>query len=127
MMKIWPFDRFATAHRGQWISDNEIRSGLDPIRQIRERVGDKIQIAVEGHGYWNLHSAMRIARAIEPHNIFWLEEMLSETNLFGYRQLARSTSIPLCLRERLMTRWQYAPVLRDRSAKIMLDIAWTGG
>ena len=27
-----------------------------------------------------------------------------------------------------MTRWQYAPVLRNRSAKIiMLDIAWTGG
>ena len=128
MMKIWPFDRFAAAHKGQWISEDEIRAGLDPIGQIRERVGEKIQIAIEGHGYWNLNSAVRIARALEPHNIFWLEEMLSQTNLFGYRQLARSTSVPLCLSERLMTRWQYAPVLRDRSANIvMLDIAWTGG
>jgi len=128
MMKIWPFDRFASARRGQWISDIEVQSGLAPIRQIRERVNDKIQIAIEGHGYWNLNSALRIARAIEPFDICWLEDMLAQTNLFGYRELADSTSIPLCLSERLMTRWQYVPVLRDRSAKIiMVDIAWTGG
>jgi len=130
MMKIWPFDRFAAAHKGQWISDDEIGSGLGPIKQIRERVGRKMQIAIEGHGYWNLNSAMRITRAIEPYDITWLEDMmpLPQTNLFGYRQLARSTPVPLCLSERLMTRWQYAPVLRARSAKvIMLDIAWTGG
>ena len=128
MMKIWPFDRFAAARHGQVIFDDEIRSGLDPIKQIRKRVGDKIQIAVEGHGYWNLGSAVRIARALEPYNIVWLEDMLRQTDLHGYCELARSTSIPLCLSERLMTRWQYAPVLRARSAQIiMLDIAWTGG
>lgn len=128
MMKVWPFDRFAAAHKGQWISNEAIQAGLDPIRKIRQRVGEKIQIAIEGHGYWNVNSAVRIAHALETHNIFWLEEMLSPTNLFGYRHLAQSTCVPLCLSERLMTRWQYAPVLRERIAKIiMLDIAWTGG
>ena len=128
MMKIWPFDRFVTEHRGIWISDDDIRSGMKTVQQIRERVGDKIQIAIEGHGYWDLNSARRISRALEPYDISWLEDMLAPTDWLGHSELAQSTSIPLCLSERLMTRWQYAPILRERSAKIiMLDVAWTGG
>jgi galactonate dehydratase len=43
---------------------------------------------------------LKIARALEPYDILWLEEMLPQDNLEAYRQLAQETSIPLCLSER---------------------------
>jgi len=128
MMKVWPFDRFAVAHKGQYISREDLQCGLEPIKQIRDRVGSQIQIALEGHGYWNLLAAERIARTAEPYEIFWMEDMLPLRNLNDYKELARITSIPICLSERLMTKWQYLPVLQSRLAQIiMVDIAWTGG
>lgn len=130
MMKLWPFDRFASRDKGQSITEEELRQATIPLRDIRERVGDEMRIAIEGHGYWNLSSAVRIAVAVEPFGITWLEDLLPlpQSNVEAYRELARSTSIPLCLSERLMTRWQYNPFLDHRSAQIiMLDVAWTGG
>ena len=62
-MKIWPFDPIARETGGQYISAEQLRKGLDPIRQIRERLGDSVDVAMEFHGFWNLPSAIRIARA----------------------------------------------------------------
>jgi galactonate dehydratase len=58
----------------------------------------------------------------------WLEEMLPQDNLAAYRELGLSTRTPLCLSERLMTRWQFRELLENRAARfIMPDICWTGG
>jgi galactonate dehydratase len=36
----------------------------------------------------------------------WLEEMLPQDNLMAYKVLAKRTDLPLCLSERLMTRYE---------------------
>ncbi len=127
-MKIWPFDAAALKNRGQFISPAELEKCLLPVRQIREAVGDKMEIAMEFHGYWNLPSAVTIARALEPYRILWLEEMLPQDNLVAYKHLADATSIPLILSERLMTRWQFREVMESGIAKYLNpDICWCGG
>ena len=58
----------------------------------------------------------------------WLEEMLPQDNLATYAELARRTDIPLCLSERLMTRWAFRELLENRAASIIMpDICWCGG
>ena len=96
----------ALTNRGQSISADELETCLTPVRKIREELGhDRMEIAVEFHGYWNLPTAIKIARALEPYNVMWLEEMMPQDNLAAYGTLAQSTSLPLCLSERLLTRW----------------------
>lgn len=127
-MKIWPFDPIAKETGGQWISAEQMRRGLEPIRQIREAFGDQMEVAMEFHGYWNLPSAIKIAQALEPYAPMWLEEMLPQDNLAAYRELSQATRLPLCLSERLMTRWQFREVLENRAARyIMPDLSWCGG
>src|SRR5450432_308323 len=46
-MKIWPFDPIAHETRGQYITADQMRRGLDSIRLIRESYGDSIDIALE--------------------------------------------------------------------------------
>ncbi|MBI3683530.1 MAG: mandelate racemase/muconate lactonizing enzyme family protein [Acidobacteria bacterium] len=127
-MKIWPFDPIAMRTRGQYITAGEIREGSDPLRRIRDEFGDRMDVAIEFHGYWNLTSAQQIARALEPLEPMWLEEMLPQDNLAAYRELAMSTRLPLCISERLMTRWGFRELLENRAARfIMPDICWCGG
>ena len=58
----------------------------------------------------------------------WLEEMLPQDNMAAYRELAEATRLPLCLSERLMTRWGFREVLENRAARIIMpDICWCGG
>lgn len=127
-MKVWPFDQTALANQGQYITQAELESCLFPVRQIREAVGDTMDIAMEFHGYWNLPSAVKIARALELYRIMWLEEMLPQDNMSAYRHLAQETSIPQCLSERLMTRYQFREVIEQGIGQfVMPDICWCGG
>ncbi|HYL81451.1 MAG TPA: enolase C-terminal domain-like protein, partial [Candidatus Acidoferrum sp.] len=64
-MKIWPFDQFADESDGQHITPAQLEQGLAPFRQIRQAVGDRMEIAVELQSRWNLPSAIRIAAALE--------------------------------------------------------------
>ena len=63
-MKIWPFDPFAAASNGTYISYADIDKGLEPIQKIRDAVGLDIEVMMEGHGYWKLPAAVRIAEAL---------------------------------------------------------------
>jgi galactonate dehydratase len=127
-MKIWPFDGIAKQTHGQYITPALIRQGVEPLRQIRERFGDEMEVAMEFHGYWNLPSAVAIAKALEPYSPMWIEEILPQDNLAAYRQLASATSIPLCVSERLMTRWGFRELLENQAARIVMpDLCWCGG
>jgi galactonate dehydratase len=127
-MKIWPFDRVAIVNHGQSISSEEMAEGIGPVRRIREAVGDSMRIMMEFHGFWNLPCAVEIAHALEPYNVTWLEEMLPQDNMAAYESLARQVKQPLCISERLMTRWGYRELLERRAASIIMpDLAWCGG
>jgi galactonate dehydratase len=127
-MKIWPFDPVARETYGNHVTPAQIRQGLDPLRLIREKFGDSIAVAMEFHGFWNLPCAIQIAQALEPYAPMWLEEMLPQDNLASYAELARATRLPLCVSERLMTRWGFRELIENRAARVIMpDICWCGG
>lgn len=127
-MKIWPFDAVALRNGGQFISATDLDEALEPVRKVREAFGDRVDLALEFHGYWNLPSAIRIAQAVEPYGILWLEDLLPQDNLAAYRTLRQYTKTPLVMSERLMTRWQFREVLESGVAQIINpDICWCGG
>jgi galactonate dehydratase len=127
-MKIWPFDPVARETYGNHVTPAQIRKGLDPLRLIREKFGDSIAVAMEFHGFWNLPCAIQIAQSLEPYAPMWLEEMLPQDNVASYAELARATRLPLCVSERLMTRWGFRELIENRAARVVMpDICWCGG
>jgi L-alanine-DL-glutamate epimerase-like enolase superfamily enzyme len=127
-MKIWPFDPYGLRNDGRFITPDELRAGLEPVRRIREAVGDKIDIMIEGHGYWDLPTAKKIAHALEEYEPAWIEDMLLGHDIGAIRELKDSTGIPVLASEFLMTRHQYRPLLEQGAADIvMIDPTWAGG
>jgi L-alanine-DL-glutamate epimerase-like enolase superfamily enzyme len=127
-MKIWPFDPIARETAGNYITAEQMKQAIEPLALIREEFGDSIEVAMEFHGFWNLPCAIKIAKALKPYQPMWLEEMLPQDNLAAYTELARSTDLPLCLSERLMTRWGFRELLENRAGQVIMpDISWCGG
>ena len=51
---------------GHFLAPAELKQGLWTIQEIRRAVGDRMEIAIEGHSRWDINCAIRIARALEP-------------------------------------------------------------
>lgn len=127
-MKIWPFDELSVPTMGQSISNELLEKGVDVVREIRQAVGNEMEIALEGHCCWNVPSAIKIANALEEYNIMWLEDMIKADHPGGLVQLRQATSTPICASERLFSRFQFLPLMEEKAADIIMpDITWTGG
>ena len=72
--------------------------------------------------------ATKIAHALEPFDIMWLEEIIPPDNLESYARLKHDTTIPLCVSERLISKFGFREVIEKNAADIIMpDMAWCGG
>jgi L-alanine-DL-glutamate epimerase-like enolase superfamily enzyme len=87
-----------------------------------------MQIAIEGHARWDLPTSIRIAKALEPFDIMWLEEIMPADNVDAFVRLKEATSIPICQSERVFTRFGFRPWIEKHAADIIMpDLSWGGG
>lgn len=127
-MKIWPFDPYAEASNGQFISTEDLKKALVPFEKIRQAVGDKIEIMVELHSLWNLTTAKKIAHVLEDYRPFWYEDPIKMDNMDALKAFANSTHIPTAASETLGTRWAYRDMLTNHAVGVLIfDPTWTGG
>lgn len=143
-MKVWPFDQFApqiTARTstgpagwaamgpvGSYLSPRDLAQGLAMLELARDSAGDRLELLVEGHGRWDVNMALRIARAIEPLDVLWMEDVCQPNSAQDLARLVRESRVPQAVSERLITRFPFREVLRADAAHVVLvDVAWTGG
>ena len=127
-MKIWPFDPYAERTGGHDIAPHELRLALEPFEKIRPAVGADMDIMVELHGLWDLPTAKRITRALEPYDPYWFEDPIRADHLGALADLARTTRVPITASETLTGRWAFRELMERRAAGIvMLDLSWVGG
>lgn len=127
-MKVWPFDRFVQQKGGLAISTEDIESGMRPLREIRERVGMAIEIMIEGHAFFQLPSALRLADALREIRPFWLEDVIRVDNIETLADFRRQSRLPIAATEMLLGRPSYLAILNAGAADYaMIDPTWAGG
>ncbi|HJP28064.1 MAG TPA: mandelate racemase/muconate lactonizing enzyme family protein, partial [Dehalococcoidia bacterium] len=127
-MKMGPTISVATPSEGQFLASKDLDHVLKPFRDVRDAVGSDIKIANDGHGKWALPVAIQIAKEMEPLDIMWQEDLMPLLNPDALRQLQDATSTPVCISERLLTRWQLREFIENGAAQIVMpDLIWTGG
>ncbi|HEX9275349.1 MAG TPA: mandelate racemase/muconate lactonizing enzyme family protein [Casimicrobiaceae bacterium] len=127
-MKIWPFDPAAQENKGMNISAAQMKRALEPFEKIRKAVGDRMDIMVEFHSLWDLPTAKKIARAIEPYAPTWYEDPIRMNSPQALGDYRRSTNVWVCASETLGSRWPYKDMLEHDALDVaMVDLCWTGG
>jgi galactonate dehydratase len=121
---------YPAAHEGYGyeLTREELERIITPIAKIADAFGDRMSIAVDGHGFWGLPAAIKLVRMLEPFPILWFEEMISARDATAHLELQRSTRVPICGAERLVTRYAFADFVEKRALEIVMpDLVWTGG
>jgi L-alanine-DL-glutamate epimerase-like enolase superfamily enzyme len=87
-----------------------------------------MDVALEMHSVWNLPSAIRIAKAVEPYRPMWFEDPVRMTDLDAVAQFRAATPVPTTASETLATRWAFRELLeRHAVSVVMFDLGWVGG
>ncbi len=127
-MKIWPFDLADGAVDGVDISADDLNKALQPFEKIRSAHGDRMRLKAELHGLWSLNAAQKIAAALEPIGIDWIEDPVWMDRTEELAELGSSTSAPLAGGETLAGLGQFRALIDEGNiATPIMDVTWAGG
>ncbi len=97
---------------------------LDCVAAMKEVLGDKVGLALDCGPGWMLQDAIRFARAVEKHNLMWLEDMLTGdyvpyVNADVYRELTVSTSTPIHTGEQIYLRQNFKDLIERKAVRVV--------
>ena len=98
------------------------------IAAVHTEIGSSAEIIIEGHGRFDIPTAVRIGHALREFNILWFEEPIPPQNLEGLAEVKRRISVPVAAGERLYNRWEFRSLFELKAADyIQPDVSHAGG
>ena len=112
-----------------WTASNgEIDHMVGKVAFTRESYPKNIDLAVDMHGRYDVGTAKRVAREMEPFRLMWLEEPVPAENMDAMRDVRQSTHTPICCGENVYLRFGFRELLEKRAVDIIMpDTHKTGG
>lgn len=120
------WDPFGKAYLN--IDPKSLNDALDCVAAVKDAVGDKVHLIIEGHGRFNVPTAVRIGNALEKFGILWFEEPIPPDDKKGIAWVRSKIATPVSGGERLYSRFEYADYLRMECADFWQpDVSHAGG
>jgi galactonate dehydratase len=96
--------------------------------ELRAAVGTTMDLAFDFHGRVHAPMARVLLKELEPLRPMFVEDPVVSAMVESLADLSRSTSIPLCIGERLHSRYDFKQVFERRAAQVINpDTAHAGG
>jgi len=121
------FDPFGSAYMD--ISHKELTYSLAKLQAVRDAVGPDVDLMVEGHGRFNVPTAVTIGQELEGlENIRWFEEPIPPDEPSALLEVKRRVRVPIAAGERLYTRRSFFHLLETGAADYLQpDVSHAGG
>jgi galactonate dehydratase len=109
------------------IRRDQIRKTVERLALVRDVVGPDIEIALDGHMSYDVDSAIRLARALEPIGLSWFEDPIPILDVDGLARVREASRIPICAGEMFVTE-QFRTFIDRRALDIVHpDVLFVGG
>lgn len=110
------------------IPPRKLTEALDCVAAVKDAVGDQVHLIIEGHGRFNVPTAVRIGHALREFGILWFEEPIPPDDKAGLAWVRKKIDTPVSGGERLYSRFEYADFLRMECADYWQpDVSHAGG
>ncbi len=98
------------------------------VRAVRDAVGPRVGIMVDGTESWDEAQASATGRALPEAGIIWLEDPVNHQRIDGLARLAQSLDITIAAGERLYGLDPFRRTLEARAMDVaIIDVARAGG
>ena len=110
-------------YRGM-ITERGLKHVISCVEAMKDVLGDEIGLALDCGPGWMVPDAIRLARALEPLNVLWLEDLLtgdySPAVLADvYRDVTQSTSTPIHTGEEIYLRDNFRELIETHAVRII--------
>jgi L-alanine-DL-glutamate epimerase-like enolase superfamily enzyme len=130
MMRAVPNAWYDEPRRGASHPDRGLMTerGLDHViacvEAMKKVLGKDIGLALDCGPGWTVKDAIKFARAIEPLNIAWLEDLITGDyspypNAELYRDVTQSTSVPIHTGEQIYLRENFKDLIEKQAVNIL--------
>lgn len=98
------------------------------IDRVQAAQAEGMDVALDFHGRLHRGMAKQLARVLEPLGLLFIEEPVLSEHVAALPQIARLTSIPIAMGERLYSRWEFRPLLESGAVDVIQpDLSHAGG
>lgn len=110
------------------ISPKAFYEAMACVEAVKAAVKGKADLLIEGHGRFNIPSAIRIANALAEFDILWFEEPIPPDHREGMAEVRKKSKVPIAAGERLYNRYDFNEFLRYGCADFWQpDVSHAGG
>ena len=102
--------------------------GLQTIEEVRNAVGEEIEILIDCHSKFDYSTAIKIADKLAKYNISWFEESVEpDPYSFEFSQLSKIIEIPVAGGELIYGKTLFESLCKQGYDVLMPDIKYCGG
>lgn len=110
------------------VSARQLDRALAQIDAVSMAVGPDVELFIEGHGRFDVRTAIKIAREIAQFDPVWFEEPCPPDNLDALVDVRRASPVPIAAGERWFGRQGFAPALARQAVDfVQPDVTHAGG
>ena len=110
------------------IERKQLNEVIECVGAVYDAVKDNADIIIEGHGRFDIPTAVRVGHALGEFDILWFEEPIPPQNLEGLAEVKRRVNVPVSAGERLYNRWEFRSLFELKAADfIQPDVSHAGG
>lgn len=102
----------------------KLGAGLDAnlrrLRAVRAAVGASFKLIVDGNQQWSPKEAVRVAHALAPQDVWWLEEPVNAQDIEGCAEVRQAAPMHIATGETNFGLAECARLLRQRAADVLM-------
>ncbi|MFG1955543.1 enolase C-terminal domain-like protein [Micromonospora sp. NPDC048830] len=123
-----PAQRTALPAEEDWDTRAYLRHLPGVFEAVRNEFGPELPLLHDGHHRMTPIQAARLGKALEPYDLFWLEDCTPAENQDALRLVRQHTTTPLAIGEVFNTVWDYQTLIREQLIDYVRSaVTHTGG
>jgi L-alanine-DL-glutamate epimerase-like enolase superfamily enzyme len=106
------------------LTERGLKHAIACVEAMKDVLGDEIGLALDCGPGWTVPDAIRFARALEPLNLMWLEDMITGdyvpfVNADVYREVTSATTTPIHTGEQIYLRQNFKALIERHAVRIV--------
>jgi L-alanine-DL-glutamate epimerase-like enolase superfamily enzyme len=125
----WAFDRM-TPHpfTGIQLTNQAIDRLVEYVAAVREAIGYAVPLAADHFGHFSVNDAIRLARALMPYQLAWLEDLVPWQYTELWKQITNAVDVPTLTGEDIYLKEEFVKLVDAHAVDLIHpDLASAGG